>query len=426
MPFVLSFNKAEEPAFLESYFRGHLRDMRASMLLGALIWALFGVIDVWVAPRTILSQLLFVRYAIVCPILLLCWAVSFFPNPHKYLDFVIITGILAAALSVIVRTAFLPEAESAVSALSLLVIFIYGYVVMRPRFIFGSLTGALIVLGYGIVVTGINPIPYDMLVKNFFYLMMGNLLGMYTCYKMEAYVRQDFLNAQRLRKEIEERIKTAQELELHKNHLEELVRERTRELDKTQREIVFVLAAAAENRDTTTGQHIRRMSQICAMVGMALRLPEDECEFLLHASAMHDIGKIGIPDHILLKRGPLTPDEWEIMKTHTTIGAEILAQSDCALARIAKTVALTHHERWDGTGYPYALAGEKIPLLGRIVSLCDAFDSLLSRRPYKEAWTLQRTMEHLEQMNGVVFDPLVVTTFRRILPKVLALWEKNK
>ena len=215
MSFGLSFSKTEEPVFLESYFRGHLRDMRASMLLGAIIWALFGVIDVWVAPRAILPQLLFVRYAIVCPILLLCWAVSFFPNPHKYLDYVIITGILAAALSVIVRTAFLPEAESAVSALSLLVIFIYGYVVMRPRFIYGSITGVLIVLGYGIVVIGINPIPYGMLVKNFFYLVMGNVLGMYTCYKMEAYVRLDYLNAQRLRKEIERRIKTAQELLRH-------------------------------------------------------------------------------------------------------------------------------------------------------------------------------------------------------------------
>lgn len=412
--------------FLESYFRGHLRHMRASMLLGALMWALFGVIDVWVAPRAILPQLLFARYAIVCPLMLLCWAVSFFQNPHKYLDAVIMAGVLSAALSVIVRTAFLPDTESPISALSLLVIFIYGYVVMRPRFIFGSITGALIVLGYGIVVTSINPIPHDMLVKNFFYLVMGNLLGMYTCYKMEAYVRQDYLSAQRLHKEIETRIKTAQELELHKNHLEELVRERTQELDKTQREIVYVLAAAAENRDTTTGQHIRRMSQICAMMGKALRLPGDECEFLLHASAMHDIGKIGIPDHILLKNGPLTPDEWEIMKTHTTIGAEILSQSDCALAQMAKTIAVTHHECWNGSGYPNALAGEKIPLVGRIVSLCDAFDSLLSRRPYKEAWPLRKTIEHLQEMSGVIFDPLVMATFQQILPKVLAFLEKNK
>ena len=425
MSFDLSFDKSAEPVFLKSYFRNNIRHMQASMILGTLIWALFGLVDFWVAPRNVLTHLLFIRYAIVCPIMALCSATSFFPQPQRHMDFAIAIGILAAAFSVIIRTTFLPVTESAISALSLLVVFIYGYVVMRPRFVFGSITGGLMVIGYGIVVIWIRPIPHDMLIKNLFYLFMGNLLGMYTSYQMEAYVLLDYLNTHRLQKEILERIKIAQELERHKNHLEELVRARTKELDKTQHEIVYVLAAASEYRDTCTGQHIQRMSQICAMVGKELGFSEDDCELLRHASAMHDIGKIGIPDHILLKSGELTPKEWEIMKAHTTIGAQILSQSDCALLQMARMIAMSHHECWDGSGYPNGLAAENIPLVGRIACLCDVFDSLLSHRPYKESWSLDKTIEHLQRMNGKLFDPKVYEAFHRILPKVLSCLEGN-
>jgi len=425
MSFGLAFNKTDEPVFLESYFRDHIRYMRASMFLGTLIWALFGLIDLWVVPKNVLPNLIFLRYAIVCPIMIMCSFASFFPHPEKYMDYAISVGILPCAFFVIFRTIVLSSAESAISALSLLVLFIYCYSVMRPRFISASITGGLMVLGYLIAVIWIRPIPQHMLIKNFFYLIMGNFLGMYICYKMEAFARQDYLKTQRLKEEIQERIKTAQELERHKNHLEDLVRERTKELDKTQHEIVYVLAAAAEYRDTQTGQHIQRMSHVCAMVGKEFGFSEDECELLRHASAMHDIGKIGIPDHILLKSGELTPQEWEIMKAHTTIGVQILSQSDCALLRMARTIAVSHHECWNGSGYPNGLAAENIPLVGRIACLCDVFDSLLSHRPYKEPWPLDKALKHLQSMKGILFDPKVYEAFHRILPKIISVLEEN-
>jgi len=136
---------------------------------------------------------------------------------------------------------------------------------------------------------------------------------------------------------------------------------------------------------------------------------------------MHDIGKIGIPDAVLLKEGPLTPEEWEVIKTHTTIGAEILSGNNSKLCQMAALIALTHHERWDGSGYPNGLKGEQIPLLGRIVCLCDVFDALLSKRPYKNPWTVEDTVSQIEELSGIYFDPTLVEKFKKILPQILLM-----
>ncbi len=197
--------------------------------------------------------------------------------------------------------------------------------------------------------------------------------------------------------------------------LEEKVKERTQELSQTRLDIIQRLAHAAEYRDEDTGVHIVRMSKLCAKLGAALGLDAQQYDLILNASPLHDIGKLGVPDSILLKPAKLTPEEWEIMKKHTTIGAKLLSGSDSDFMKMAETIALTHHEKWDGTGYPQGLKGEAIPLVGRIVAICDVFDALMSRRPYKKAWTLDETLAEIKRTSGTHFDPQVADVFSRVV-----------
>jgi CHASE2 domain-containing sensor protein len=206
------------------------------------------------------------------------------------------------------------------------------------------------------------------------------------------------------------------------SHLTETFERRrvARELRDTQLEIIRRLGAAVESRDQETGDHISRMSRLCHRLALATGMPKAEADRLRHASAMHDIGKIGIPDRILQKPGKLDPEEWAIMKTHTTMGATILGGSNAPLIQMAETIALTHHERWDGSGYPAGLAGEQIPLIGRIVAICDVFDALLSVRPYKHAWTLDDALSEIRAQSGRHFDPNLVEPFERLARAVAA------
>ena len=161
-----------------------------------------------------------------------------------------------------------------------------------------------------------------------------------------------------------------------------------------------------------------RASARCERLALALGMPEEDAELLRHAAPLHDVGKIGIPDRILLKPGALDPDEWLVMQSHTLIGARILSGSDSRLVQLAEEIALTHHERWDGGGYPNRLRGEQIPLGGRIVAVVDVFDALRSERPYKPAWSLADTLEELARQRGRHFDPRVLDQFFAILPEL--------
>lgn len=198
--------------------------------------------------------------------------------------------------------------------------------------------------------------------------------------------------------------------------LEERVKERTQELEMTRLQVIQQLGRAAEFRDNETGMHIIRMSKMAQSLGEAAGLSAGDCQLLLNASPMHDLGKIGIPDHILLKPGKLDPDEWDTMQTHTTIGASILATGDSHLMRTARDIALCHHERWDGTGYPHGLAGEDIPLLARITTIADVFDALTSERPYKKAWPVQDACRLILDNSGSQFDPALAACFEKIVP----------
>jgi putative two-component system response regulator len=206
-----------------------------------------------------------------------------------------------------------------------------------------------------------------------------------------------------------------------KEVLERMVQQRTEEVRRTQLQVVQRLGKAAEHRDEETGNHILRMSHTSALLAKAIGWSEADCELLLNASPMHDIGKIGIPDAILLKPGRFEPHEWEIMKTHAAIGAKLLDGDDTPLMRMARDIALTHHEKWDGSGYPHGLAGEAIPQVGRIAALADVFDALTSERPYKKAWPVEKAVETIKESSGKHFDPALVEVFLQQLPGILEI-----
>ncbi len=192
--------------------------------------------------------------------------------------------------------------------------------------------------------------------------------------------------------------------------LDQKVRERTAELEATQVEIIERLALAAEYRDDDTGEHTKRVGKTAARIAEALGWSPAEVELIRRAAPLHDVGKIAIPDSILLKPGKLTPEEFEQMKTHTAVGARMLSGGQFPLLQLAEQIALTHHERWDGTGY-LGMHEEAIPLAGRIVTVADVFDALMSERPYKRAWSVIEALEEIQRQSGRQFDPRIVEAF---------------
>lgn len=239
---------------------------------------------------------------------------------------------------------------------------------------------------------------------------------------------KDFLNKPFIQMEVLIRIRNIIEVRLMHNQaarenilLESKVKERTQRLFDSEIDFVKRLAHAVEYRDPETGIHVLRMSEYARLLAAKIGLKEDNCTLIKNASPLHDIGKIGIPDTILTKPGKLSSEEWEIMKRHTTIGAEILSQSSSLFIGLGQKIALTHHERWDGSGYPNGLKGEEIPLVGRICGLCDVFDALTSKRPYKEEWPIDKAVEEILRCKGTHFEPRLVDKFIEILPEIVSI-----
>jgi cyclic di-GMP phosphodiesterase len=211
----------------------------------------------------------------------------------------------------------------------------------------------------------------------------------------------------------------------HQNNiLEQKVQKRTEEIHSTRLQVVRRLGRASEYRDNETGLHIIRMSKISVVLARAYGLDEEQCDLLLNAAPMHDVGKIGIADHILLKPGKFEPEEWEIMQTHVQIGADILSGDDSMLMRMAYDIALTHHEKYNGNGYPNKLVGENIPLVGRITAIADVFDALTSERPYKKIWPVEKAVALIKEESGEHFDPKLVELFLQNIAEIVAIKEQ--
>ena len=242
---------------------------------------------------------------------------------------------------------------------------------------------------------------------------------------------RDFITKPFLLWELEQRVRNTLELHFHHRRVQKMnaelemrVRARTQELEETRKEVIRRLCSAGEFRDNETGQHVVRMSHFSHHLALAIGLPDAEAEMIRDAAPLHDIGKIGIPDAILLKAGRLNSREWEVMKRHAEIGGEILANSGIALLELAKTIALTHHEQWDGGGYPGGLKGDAIPIAGRITAVADVFDALTSERPYKPSWPVDKSLAFIKEGAGRHFDPVLVGRFECELPAILEL--KNR
>ena len=240
------------------------------------------------------------------------------------------------------------------------------------------------------------------------------------------YISKPFVDtefAHRIRNHLEVRM-LYKERERQNELLEMKVSERTEELKESQTEILRRLAKAGEFRDNDTGNHVTRVSHSCRALARAAGLNGHLTEMIYMASPLHDIGKIGVPDHILLKKGRLNDEELVIMRQHVEFGVEMLGNHSAPVLQVACSIAQHHHEKWDGTGYPNALAGEAIPVEARIVAICDVFDALTSVRPYKVAWTVENAIGFLKENAGSHFDPNLVRLFVEILPEIESIRER--
>ncbi len=219
----------------------------------------------------------------------------------------------------------------------------------------------------------------------------------------------------------------------YENRLETEVAHKTAKLqrallekERAYLETIYSLSRASEYRDDNTGAHILRISLYTRVIAVKIGLKERFTKVLFQAAPMHDVGKIGIPDAVLLKPGKLDPEEWEIMKRHSAIGAKILKGSKVGVIRMAERIALTHHEKWDGSGYPLGLKGDRIPLASRIVAIVDVFDALISERPYKKPFPLEKVFEILKEGEGTHFDPRMVKAFFDSQDEILTIAQQNK
>jgi len=249
----------------------------------------------------------------------------------------------------------------------------------------------------------------------------------------------DFLSKPVDATEVKARVQSLLKVKAYNDHmlnyqqeLEEEVAERTKELALAFEKLKLAsldtinrLSAAAEYKDEDTGEHIIRMSHYSAVIARQMGLDDPTVELILNASPMHDIGKIGTPDRVLVKPGKLDADEWEIMKQHAAIGASILEGAESDVIQMGERIALSHHEKWDGSGYPQGLQGEAIPIEGRITAIDDVFDALTSRRPYKEPFSLEKSIGIIEEGRGTHFDPEVMDAFFAVMDEILEIKRAN-
>ncbi|MBT4090985.1 HD domain-containing phosphohydrolase [Desulfobacula sp.] len=247
----------------------------------------------------------------------------------------------------------------------------------------------------------------------------------------------DFLTKPVDLSELKARVRSSLQVKAYHDHMRNYQKELEAEVEKRTEELkqaletakiasldtIHRLSCASEYKDEDTGAHINRMSNYSSVVAHQMGLTRDEVDTILYAAPMHDAGKIGIPDKVLLKPGKLDPGEWEIMKQHTTIGGKILSNSDSEFIKLAEVIALTHHEKWDGSGYPRGLKGAAIPLAGRITAIADVFDALMSKRPYKEPFSLEKSFAIIREGQGSHFDPEVVEAFFAVEKEILLIKE---
>jgi hypothetical protein len=405
----LKFERNIEKEYLGYIARKDSHYIRVSFLLFAILYGMFSITDYYMVPQWF-SLFFMMRFYIVIPILLLTIVLTFLPQYEKWKQFAILFSYIIGGLSIVVMLALEP-----------LNIMYYGglFLVFTSAYFMLNLNFELVVLGGIIILSGLI---IGMALSNnlnltiwsaILFLIAQNIIGTIGAYQIEQYRRNEFVRVY--------------DLENVQRKLNSLVSDKTEEITKAQVSTIVALARLAESRDKLTGEHVERVGELCYKLAMALPIGyfdslNQKSEFtnvIRLASSLHDIGKVGISDSILNKAGQLTPYEYNIMKTHVNIGAEILAKlyeeyPNNAFVRLGIEITKCHHEKWDGSGYPSNLQGEEIPLSARIMALVDVYDALISKRPYKDAMSHDEAMHIIINDSGKHFDPDLVQYFRKI------------
>lgn len=411
---MINIQKLKFESEIEEQYKAYIanrdqRYIRVAFLLFAGLYAIFGWSDYLLVPQW-LSLFFVIRFYVVIPVLLLTIAFTFHPNyyqvkqPLLFFNFVIAGGGIAIML--------IMEPLNILYYGGLFLVFTSGYFMLNLDFKY-AVWGGFIVLGtfmIGVVVTnGMSLIVFN----TSLFLIAENLIGSFGTYQIERFHRNEFLNLHNMSKE--------------QFHLNYVVNEKTKEIITAQVSTITALAKLAESRDHDTGEHIERVGEICYKITEALPISRLEksvnqkefCDAMLHASVLHDIGKVAISDAILNKPGPLSAEECSIMSTHSQIGSATLAKlyeqyPNNLYVKLGIEITRSHHERWDGTGYPDGLKAYEIPLSARIMAIADAYDALISIRPYKPAFSCARAIEIIKEESGTHFDPELVITFLSI------------
>lgn len=421
-----------EAPFLKEYYTSSLPHIRMMMILGAMLYAAFGVLDILLMPQQVVA-LWIIRFMVVGPILAGVLAISFLPIFEKYMQPILALVYFLAGAGIIGMIVVAPPPVSYSYYAGLMLVFMWGYTLIRLFFTWASVAGWLQVIFYEIVTVWFNPTPFDVFLENNFFFISANLIGMMACYAIEFYARRDFLmrrqlederrNVDLINAELEDRVRKRtedytklnqellQEVDGHEKAKENL-QEALDSLKKSMGTTIQVMVAAVEARDPYTAGHQIRSSNLACAIATEMGLPQEKIDGIQMAGAIHDIGKLSIPAEILTKPTKLTDLEYSLIKEHSACGYEMLknVESQWALAEIV----FQHHERMNGSGYPRQLRGDEILIEARILAVSDVVESMASHRPYRPSQGIEAALKEIDNNKGILYDSAVVDACLRL------------
>ena len=424
-------SKLEEP-FLDNYYRASLSHVRVLVILGAVIYAAFGILDALLMPKQMFS-IWIIRFIIIGPALLVFLLISSSGFFKRYMQPVMAFVYILVGGGIIGMIVIAPPQVSYFYYAGLILVFMWGYTLIRLFFIWASLAGWAQVILYDIVAVWINPTPTAVFINSNFFFIGANALGMMACYAIEFYARRDFFMKQQLEierekvskinQELEDRvIKRTEDYQIVNQALEQKIFEQKRTEEELQRTLeilkksvgttIQVMVAAVEARDPYTAGHQLRSASLACAIAEEMGLPQEKIDGIRMACSIHDIGKLSVPSEILTKPNKLTDIEFSLIKEHSLSGYEMLkdVESPWPLAQ----VICQHHERIDGSGYPRKLKGEEILIEARILAVSDVVESMASHRPYRPSLGIEAALEEIDKNKGILYDAVVANACLRL------------
>ncbi len=407
---TLKFDPILELKFKQSVSKNDMAYNRFALLMFSFLYAVFSFTDYMLVPNRF-EFFFAIRFYIVIPVLLMTFIATFHPNYPRFKQKIMMMALIVGGTGIATMLVF--EPLNTIYYGGLFLVFTAGYFLLNLDFSYAAFGGIaiLVLFAAGNLCFGSMSVLAS---TAFLFLLSENILGCFGAYQLESYRRKEFLSIHNL--------------SLQQIQLNTMVNDKMEEINTAQISTITALANLAESRDHDTGEHIERVGVICKNIAMALPLsyfkePQEKHEFadtIMLASVLHDIGKIAISDMILNKPGPLNPDEMSIMRTHSEIGRRTLVRlheqyPNNLFVKLGIEITHYHHERWDGNGYPAGLKNDEIPLSARIVAIVDVYDALISKRPYKTAFSHEKALEIILEEAGTHFDPSLVKIFLEVI-----------